>query len=339
MKSLFKGLLLLAFGGMVLTTGAQAQSTPTPGSTSSDTAASDIVRTSQNSNAARIARIVSDRFSPIQNAFDIPGAPGSGGVTGLASGDVPSGMSVWGSVANSWSGDNFSATDSGTVSQTATIGLDKAITDRITVGASVTYSHSDTDTNYTVGSIESNGFTLMPYASMQITDWLSADASFGYSRTNTDQTVGGVSSDYDTDGYIGSFNLNASKWYGSVIASATAGLMVNSNKRASYTDSNGIVYQSSSDDLTQANVGLTLGYWMEPMMPYVSVGYAYDIDAEKPSTPGASDDADEFKLSVGSHIYGSGEWQHVTGGVSLSTVVGRENKESTTAGLNLKVAF
>ena len=304
-----------------------------------DDANADVQQSVTNDNAIAIARTVADRFNPLKNAFDIPGAPSSDGQTGLSSGDEASGLSVWGSFANSWSSDTFSATDSDTVSQTGTLGVDKQISDRITVGASVTFTHSDTDTNYAVGSIESNGFTLMPYASMQLTDWLSADASFGYSYTETDQTVGGVSSDFNTDGYMGTFNLNASKWYGSLMASATAGLMVNSNKRATYTDSNGTVYQSSTDNLTQANVGMSVGYWMEPMMPYISVGYAYDIEAEAPSTAGASDDPDEFKLSVGSHIYGSGEWQHVTGGFSVSTVLGREDKENVTAGLNLRAAF
>ncbi len=153
------------------------------------------------------------------------------------------------------------------------------------------------------------------------------------------KNIAGVTSDYDAQGYIGTINLSAAKWYGSWLTSAKAGLMVNSNKRATYTDSGGTVYQSSTDNLAQASVDVSVGYWMEPMMPYVSAGYAYDLTSEDPTTPGASDDKDEFRLSAGAHIYGSGAWQNVTGGFSVSTIVGREDKENTTAGLNLRVGF
>ncbi len=325
-------------GGMMSSAWAQHVE-PDPGG--EDTASS-----AQQASALQMAHAIANRFSPVANAFAYPGAPSSEAEispVAFTASDSLKGLSIWSSFANSWQRNRQAIVKSRGTNQTITFGIDYAISSMLTIGLSGNYSHSDTDTIFNGGYTRSNNGSVVPYVNLTLTEWLSADISAGYSFGHTKQNrivFGAPSrSSYDTHGWLLSANLNAARWYGSWMFSAKGGLFINSNHQASFIESNGTVHTSSDSKLTQVSLGGTVSYYMAPVMPYASLTYKYDLVRDKPVTPGVSDDRDEFELGAGFHVYGTGEWKNLTGGLSVTTVLGRSHKRNTTLAVNLRYSF
>ncbi|MDZ7737050.1 MAG: autotransporter outer membrane beta-barrel domain-containing protein [Gammaproteobacteria bacterium] len=54
-------------------------------------------------------------------------------------------------------------------------------------GIAIGYEHTDIDTGFNRGNVESDGFTIAPYAGFLLDDLLSVDATLGYTRIDVDQ--------------------------------------------------------------------------------------------------------------------------------------------------------
>ena len=288
------------------------------------------------------SQIVADRFDPIAHPFAVTGAPTSG-YRGLAAGDEKQGWSVWTSAAASWFEKDYAPAKTDSTSQIVSFGADRKIYDRLTVGLSLSYIRTEADTIYNGGETTSNGVSVLPYVAWRLNDWLSLDASAGYSFTKTDQDRDSlgvtVTGNYLSHAVTGALNLNAAKWYGPVMTSAKLGLFASASKRTAFTESDGTVNRDNVDTLLQAKAGVTVGYLMRPLMPYLSATYVYDLNALSPTVAGEPDDRDELRLKLGTHILGKGKWQNISGGLSVSHHVGREKRHYSAASLNLRIRF
>lgn len=294
--------------------------------------------------AVFVTSVVSQRFSPVANAFDLPGAPGTG--QGLAGGDtaMPKDWSVWSSLVARRTENDFAPEQQDSDIWSLTMGADRPVSEKMTVGLSVTISREETDTAFGTGERTADSVYVAPYANFKLNDWLSADVSLGYGYVDTAQarTPFGpppITGTYDSHSIFGSANLTAAKWQGATLMSGVVGLSGSSTKRDSFTESDGTVNPSDTSELLQARLGGTIGYYTAPMLPYVSAEYIYDLDYERSAVPGAPNDRDEFRVTLGSHIYGSGASENVSGGFSVSHQLGREAKDDTSVNLSLRIAF
>ena len=285
---------------------------------------------------------IQNHLAPVQNAFDLPGAPPrESDPAGMAGGDDLFDWSGWASLGGGYNENTFTATKTNGWNAALTVGADTPIGGGATGGLLLSVTRDHTDTVYNTGTIDYTGVSVAPYFSFSINDWLSADASFGGSYANSHQTrtaVGIVTGDYTTSSYFASANLNAAKWMGSWLLSGRAGVNGSSSTRDAFTESDATVNAASSSSMLQASLGGTIGYWAAPALFYVSSTYVYDISRPTPAA-GASTDPDELRLSIGATLYGSGETENITGGFSLSKTFLRDEHESTSAEANFRVKF
>ena len=284
-----------------------------------------------------------NRLSPTNNAFDIPGAPADDGdAGGMSGGDDPFDWSGWSNVGVGRNENTFAATRSEGWNFTKTIGADTPLGDVGTGGVLFSLSLDRTNTTYNSGSIEYTGATVAPYASFSLNDWLSADMSFGGSiaHSNQNRLAGAVTvtGDYQTTSVFGSAGLSASKWMGYWLLSGRAGVNGSNTNRAAFTESDGTVNAASSSTLVQGSLGGTVGYWAAPALISATATYVYDLAQPTPPA-GAAVDRDELKLSAGMTFYGSGEWENLTGGVSVSKTFLRAERESTSAEASIRMKF
>lgn len=300
---------------------------------------------------AATASQILQRFSPVGNAFALPGAPrrteglGEGAAQGLAGGDmaVLKGWSLWGSVVGGSTQNSFAPEQQKGTVWTLSTGADRPISETTTMGVSLTFTHEGADTAFGTGTRSTNSVYLAPYASFKLNDWLSADVTLGYGHTDTNQKrdfLGTpVTGSHSSHSLFGAANLTASKWHGATLLSGVVGLSGSSTRRGSFTESDGTVNLSSKSQQLQARIGGTIGYYMEPMLPYLSVEYIYDLKQERSLLPGAPNDRDEFRVTLGSHIYGTGANKNLSGGFAVSHSFNRSDKKATNVSLNLRLAF
>jgi len=307
----------------------------------------DAAAQTQASIAISTAEQISRRFAPVANAFSVPGAPTgtATGSEGLAGGDVMllDGWSVWGSLVGRRTENSFAPEQQDSDIWTLSMGMDRPVSDRITLGVSVTGTMEDSTTAFGTGSRDTGSVYISPYANFKLNDWLSADVSLGYGYADADQvrSVFGapVTGSYDSDTLFGAANLTASKWSGAWLMSGAVGLSASSTKRHAFVESDTTVNPSDSSQLIQGRIGGTLGFWTEPLLPYLSAEYVYDLDDNPSTVAGAPNDRDEFRVTLGSHIYGTGDNQKLSGGLSISHTIGRKSKEDTSANFSMRIAF
>ena len=167
---------------------------------------------------------------------------------------------------------------------------------------------------------------------------MSFGGSIAHSNQNRLAGTVTVTGDYRTTSLFGSAGLSASKWMGYWLLSGRAGINGSSTTRDAFTESDGTVNAASSSTLVQGTLGGTIGYWAAPALISATATYVYDLSRPTPAA-GASTDRDELKLSAGMTFYGSGEWENLTGGVSLAKTFLRDERESTSAEASIRMTF
>jgi hypothetical protein len=303
--------------------------------------------------AVNAARMIAMRFDPIFNPRNFPvkgvdtAAVLPNGFTSLASGEETKGISLWVNTGRNKIEDEFAPTAYKGYTNSFAVGGDYAVTPRAIMGLSLNYADTDIDTAFNLGDSRTKGFTLLPYANFIINRWLSADVSVGYAWNDTDirriQAGTPIIGSQDSEGWLAVGNLNAQKWYNLTFLSARAGLLYNQDKRSTFTESDGTVNVGRTNDLTQANIGASVGYWMEPFMPSLSVTYAYDLDREDQVIAGGgpqpANDKDGLTIGLAMSFYGSGSAKGLSVSLSATAEVLREDLENKGLSLNVRYAF
>lgn len=301
--------------------------------------------------AANTARLIGMRFDPMFNQRGVPGGSGNAailpnGFTSLSSGEETKGVSFWANGSVNRIEDDFKGTRYDGYSNSLAIGGDYQLNPNVVVGLSLSYSVTDIDTGFNSGDSKTKGVTLMPYVNLTINEWLSADLSLGYSDSETDvrRKAGAttITGTQDSEGWIAVANLTAQNWYDQMFVSATAGLLYNEDRRANFTESNGTVNVGKTNNLTQASLKASVGYWMDPFMPSLSLTYTYDLDREDQVVAGGpqpANDEDGLTVGLGVSIYGSGATAGLSGTLSLTSELLREDLTNNGIALNVRYAF
>jgi len=296
------------------------------------------------------ARVISMRFDPIFNPRNLPGRgprPAAAlpeGFVSLASGEEPRGVSVWLNTGLNRIENDFAATAYDGYATSVALGGDYAVTPWATAGLSLNYAHTDIDTPFNAGGSETDGLTLLPYVNFIVNQWLSADVSAGYAWNDTDvhrETFGTrVTGSQSSEGWLAVGNLKAQTWYDLLFLSGKAGLLYNQDRRSTFTESDGTVNVGRTNNLTQMNVGASIGYWLDPFMPSLSLTYTRDLDREDEEVVGGpqpANDKDGLTIGVGVSYYGSGAWKALS--VSLLGTMELLREDLTNNGLSLNVRY
>ncbi len=111
---------------------------------------------------------------------------------GVAAGEQSSALtdnlSLWASVNYSESESDFAPTAYKSETVGGTVGLDYTVSDYVTVGAFISYNDTDTTSAFNGGSADTQAITIGPYASFVVDEIFNVDASIAYTTNDIDNT-------------------------------------------------------------------------------------------------------------------------------------------------------
>ncbi len=265
--------------------------------------------------------------------------------SGMAAGGGDGRLGVW--VSGGWSQieDELNSTAFDGNLYNVLVGGDYQFNDRFLGGVALGYESGDIDTSYNTGNIESDGFTIAPYAGYVLNRYLTLDVSGGYTFADYDMVrnpAAGAPVTGSTEGdrwFLGG-NLNGYYAINRVTIGGRLGYLYTKEEQDSFTESNGTVIGQNDISIGQFRVGGTVGYSLGKVEPYVTGTYVYDVQQEKITVaPGqAQPQNDRSGLDVGGGIRFSLS-DRVTGGFEGTTHVGRDDFNSTSLTGNLRIKF
>lgn len=285
---------------------------------------------------------------------------GQSTLSGLAAGDISSGLGPWASFSHS--GYEADIPINSTLQPIASydadqnnilFGLDRLFGGHWVMGVALGYEDTDIETAYNGGNHDIQGFTLSPYAAFLLNEVFSLDATVGYSSLDYDteridnQSGANIEGDFESSRWFASANLNATLLRGPWVLNGRAGLLYSVENQDSYTETGPNTARSIGQrdiDLTQAQLFAEIAYSSLTFEPYLSVGYLRDLNQNDgtaagglPGSIGATqpDDDDEFQLGAGVRFYED----LVSGSLEWSNVQGRDEFDSQTLMLSIRADF
>lgn len=209
------------------------------------------------------------------------------GLDGLAAGNQPMRLAIWGNMSNTWLEGNQTGADfKGTILDSL-LGVDYMVTDRILLGFVGGYENARMTSNFNQGALRGSGFALAPYAAYVFNDMFYADATVGfgiidYTTARQNEQVTG-----STTGtrWFASTNLNAAlplprPW----VLIDTLGFLYVSEDQDPYVESDGTKVDGVKVRLGQFRNTVNLGYRFPTdfgfFTPYGSVRLEYDAIKE-----------------------------------------------------------
>lgn len=166
-------------------------------------------------------------------------------------------------------------------------GVDLTPNDWLVAGLALAYENSDTDTVFNSGNLESDGFTVAPYAGILLSDTWSLDASAGFSFIENDQfrtdpvTGARISSAPDTDRFYFSANLSGISYLDNWIIGGRIGTLFARSKTGDFIESDGTPVGERVTKLGQLRIGGDAAYSYGRWEPFVSALYEYDFQLDK----------------------------------------------------------
>ncbi len=264
--------------------------------------------------------------------------------SGVSAGDGNNGVTGFVSLSYNKAEDDFVTTAYDSDTTSFSLGGDKSINDKLTVGVSGGYSSTDTSTTFNSGGSDTTGWNLAPYLSYAINQNISFDASVGYSTSEADnkRVAAGttITGTQDSNSKFLSLGANYSHWIENIGLSGNTGYTYSKSSSDAFTESNGTAIASSNSTFRQVHIGGQAMYYMENMMPSISLAWQKEV-GKKRMTVGAgqaapSNDSDEFVLGIGISFFGEGP---LTGGINGSKTFSRDNFDSTSISANIAIAF
>ncbi len=211
--------------------------------------------------------------------------------TGLAAGDTFTNLGVWAGYTRSDFDNDFVRTRYDGDRNSVMVGADFAPADNMVLGVAIGYEQTDIETEYNLGEVDSDGWTVAPYFGMVFNDTWSMDVNGGYSFVDTDQfrTAGGtrITSDLDTSRWFVAANVNGFTAIDNWLLTGRLGLVRAESDDDGYTELNtatgvpGVTFDDRSTSLTQLSVGGEVAYSFGEFEPYVSLTYNHDASFTK----------------------------------------------------------
>lgn len=340
----------VAAGVMMLATPTLAATTNTAEAPSTSVTSGQVVRQMSSQTSGGIGTRVGSFLGP--QVLAEQGADGERAAlfadgplgTGMAAGGGDGRLGVW--VAGGWSQieDDLSSTAYDGDVYNVLVGGDYQFNDRFLGGLALGYESGDIDTKFNTGSIESDGFTIAPYAGYVLNRYLTVDVSGGFTFANYDMSrtpaAGVVTGSTDGDRWFVGGNLNAYYAVNRVTLGGRVGYLYTKESQDAFTESNGTAIAKNDISIGQFRVGGTVGYQLGKVEPYVTGTYVYDAQQEKITVAAgqAAPTNDRSGIDVGGGIRFSLS-DRVTGGFEGTTHLGRDDFDSTSLTGNLRIKF
>jgi hypothetical protein len=231
----------------------------------------------QQATTIRQAETISNILGSIANPHRKPSAQrvslNGEGMTGLSAGGIGSKPSFWISgYGNTMKNDYAGARYDGDV-YSFIGGADYTINPNLVVGLSLALENTKLATQYNRGSYQAESWMLAPYVGYIIDKTWSIDASAGYAWGDSEiKWNSGIANTakQDLTRNFAAVNLNAQHWMGDTELSGKATLIRAEEKLDA---SRALLNSAIKNSVTQMKLTGRVGYWMNDVMPYVSLSY------------------------------------------------------------------
>jgi hypothetical protein len=278
-----------------------------------------------------------------------PVATASLGLKGMAAGGAAGKWNFWGNLNNSDTRQSYTAangfkTKNESDVMTVVLGGDYALSNTLNLGVSGAFDEGDgSGINRAPGNTpngsQTNGYLIAPYLGWQFAKAWSVDASAGFGRGQLETNT---NTDVSASRWFAAANLNYSRWMGNWQFTGRASLLhgvEDYNDIKNSTTGAKFVGTDARNTLDQLRLGVQAGYWMNGVMPYVSLAYTNDI-RRKTTQFGVSGNPigrDAWVWGLGMNFYSLKDG--VTGGVGFSHETGRNNQTNYGMMANINIRF
>jgi hypothetical protein len=229
------------------------------------------------------------------------------------------------------------------------VGYDYTRADRYVFGVAVSYETSTIDTEFNLGSQESDGYSINPYFAYLISDAWSVDLSIGFGSFDTDQyrstrgtgllptsAAERVSSDFTTDRDFAAANLTYSVPRGNWYLTGWLGVLRATREQEGYTESDDTAVDSEDLDKKQWSLGGEAAYSYGASESYISLIHEKDTDVNEVEFPVGeqpANDDDSTLVNIGWRYYGS----DLVAGFELSSRQGAEDETENSISTTLRL--
>ena len=269
--------------------------------------------------------------------IDMPGT-----MTGLSSGGQGSPFCVWVSATASALRNDLISTKYDGHLYLMMIGLDYRVNKNLLLGMAIGYEWTELATIFNNGSMESDGFSISPYAAYLINDSFSIDLMVSFSDLDydTERMFTTVYGDYDADRIMVSSNLNYYYLVGNWCLNARLGYMYAEEDADGFTESNGARIRQNDTDFGEIRFGGQASYFINDFELFFAAYYHYDTTMDRTRVEAnmkrPSNDKDEVETTAGVNVLANDTLQF---GAEVSRIFGRDDVENTSVLMNLRIMF
>lgn len=273
-------------------------------------------------------------FSPEQaRAFIVPVA---------GEGSVAEGWSLWTSASWLHMRQNGTAVAGKGYALSGSHGLDKALSDWLTAGVSlsITRSKARDRASDTWERTWQEGVAL--YADVRLNEWLGLSVQGGpvwqQQRFRDGSAIGLVRGKRRSLGWMASATLSAQRWLSpAMLISGRISLLGAYDHWQAHTVVNTAGATTTRPARTEALMqGVAEGgvsLWLAPVMPYLRVAYGRDLYRHNIASEG---DRDDFTFTGGLSWFGTGRWNGLSLDLSASARVGRKHEREQAVALGVR---
>lgn len=279
--------------------------------------------------ATIISSVLSNVFS--SRATNSPGAPKRVSLdskkTGMAAGDGPAKLNAWSNVSDTTIGSSATASMFNGNVNNLLVGVDYRVSNEFVAGVSTGYDRVKLDFKFaglTNSGMTSDGWMVAPYASYQVNEMISVDGVYGHASGDVDTRAIGLTTNQTYSRNFLALNLNANYWLGDWQFTGKANYIAAQEKI------------TTTNKIEQLRLGAQAGYWIEGVMPYVSLAYVRDLKVSTGGLQPASSDNDAWVASVGANLFSKGA---LSGGISYTEEFGRADSKNNTFMANIGYRF
>ena len=197
---------------------------------------------------------------------------------GISAGDQIDRHGMWGNLGYTSTDDTNLVTASDSSLYTVVAGYDYMLTDTLAMGTAITYENMDEDSQYNLGSAQTDGYSLAPYLSWMVTDYLSFDLIAGYTFVSyeQDRASGTITSSLDAQRYFMQSAINNFYYKDNWTFVANLAYLFAHESQEGFTESNTTVIPENKIDIAQFTAGLEVAYGFAHVEPYLLLAFEYD---------------------------------------------------------------
>lgn len=253
-------------------------------------------------------------------------------------------LGAWLSYSRIDSKNDFSTTAFSSDQYTVLGGVDMSPWENWVLGVAFGLEFGSTDTRFNGGEQDTKGFTMAGYTGAVLTDHVSFDLSIGVSSLRIDQfrTSGGtrVTSDLDAHRVFGSANVITSRMFGGLLASASAGMLLATERQDEFLESDNTQNPSRRFTIGQFRLGGELAYMGAAVEPFVIGLWQHDFTRSRLNFASGvaqpTHDQNDVLLAAGLRYFGK---HGLSASVEYNTILGRRNYDQDTVSLTARWEF